>query len=80
MADNIEPTTTTSLLSTQQDVAKLDLLDYEAYLIAVQLTLLDYSLFKAIPPHEFIKKKFTDPEKAPNFNKIADQWNKVGDR
>ncbi len=61
---------------TVQDPSDMDILEIEAHLIADQLCHIDYDLLKAIQPHEFLKKAFTEPDKAPTFNTMVESWNK----
>ena len=47
-------------------------------LVAQQLTLLDHQLLKRIKDKELLHKNFLDPKKAPTFNLVVAQANKVG--
>jgi len=44
---------------------------------AHELTLLDHSKFKVIPTSEFLHQSFLDKQKAPNFQALVEQTNKV---
>jgi hypothetical protein len=45
--------------------------------IATQMTIIDSTLFKAIPTNEFLFKAFTKPETSPKFTEMAERFNQV---
>lgn len=58
-------------------VPDINILELDSNAAAIQMTLLDHSLFAQIPMDEFLFKRFTKPEQCPSFTEFAakfEQW------
>lgn len=54
---------------------ELGILQYSPSEVAQQMTIVDSSMFKLIPPKEFLFKAFTKPEASPKFTRMVERFN-----